>query len=288
MTNPTPTNPYISNKINLDSEMESGLPGPETIARFHDNDDVDGSAFAHHHTLGSRPTQAAPGNHRHNGADSAALFDDFLDPNNEVNPYTGATLAPYERGVSVPVGMKNHKRLGETFTSISDNTIFGSSNAIRVVGGHSYLVRFSFEGQGNADNQTVRLNLKVKENPHVIPPEGTAVAPPPLVLGVPTTTDPSVENSSYVGVESGPRTNDIWRVYVPEKNGVARFGMWWRYGSGLTSLQARNITFTVIDLGREEADNWRNLWYMMSRLLKVLRKMGGTHYVLGENDTYHT
>jgi hypothetical protein len=54
-------------------------PTPEEVNLFHLNSDKDSSALALHHTLGSGPTQAAAGNHTHNGKDSARLdFNDLL------------------------------------------------------------------------------------------------------------------------------------------------------------------------------------------------------------------
>lgn len=42
----------------------NGNPAKE-VADFHNNDDTDSSVFAHHHTLGRGPLQAARGNHSH-------------------------------------------------------------------------------------------------------------------------------------------------------------------------------------------------------------------------------
>jgi len=46
---------------------------PQEVNDFHLNSDKDSSVFALHHTLGAGPTQAAAGNHTHNGKDSAQL-----------------------------------------------------------------------------------------------------------------------------------------------------------------------------------------------------------------------
>lgn len=45
------------------------------VAEFHSYDDLDQSFGAHHHSLGAKPTQAAPGDHRHDGTNSLMLFD---------------------------------------------------------------------------------------------------------------------------------------------------------------------------------------------------------------------
>lgn len=55
-------------------------PSPEEVNAFHLNSDKDASPLALHHTLGRGPTQAAPGNHTHNGKDSP-----FIDFNNILN-----------------------------------------------------------------------------------------------------------------------------------------------------------------------------------------------------------
>lgn len=45
----------------------------EEVNALHINSDKDSSAGAQHHTLGIKPTQASPGNHTHNGKDSAFI-----------------------------------------------------------------------------------------------------------------------------------------------------------------------------------------------------------------------
>jgi hypothetical protein len=49
-------------------------PSPKEVLDFHTHSDRDGSPKAEHHTLGSGPNQAAPGNHTHDGGTSAVLF----------------------------------------------------------------------------------------------------------------------------------------------------------------------------------------------------------------------
>lgn len=54
-------------------------PSTEEVNAFHLNSDKDSSAGALHHTLGPKPTQAAAGNHSHNGIDSARIkFEDII------------------------------------------------------------------------------------------------------------------------------------------------------------------------------------------------------------------
>lgn len=50
-------------------------PSAEEVDTFHTNSDVDIRAEAIHHTLGVLPTQASPGDHTHDGSNSAALLD---------------------------------------------------------------------------------------------------------------------------------------------------------------------------------------------------------------------
>jgi hypothetical protein len=45
----------------------------EEVNALHINSDKDSSTQAQHHTLGIKPTQAAPGNHSHDGKDSVRI-----------------------------------------------------------------------------------------------------------------------------------------------------------------------------------------------------------------------
>ena len=44
------------------------------VNEFHNQDDVDTSDLAHHHTLGPKANQASPGNHLHDGVTSKKLM----------------------------------------------------------------------------------------------------------------------------------------------------------------------------------------------------------------------
>jgi hypothetical protein len=46
---------------------------PDEVNRLHQRDDVDKSAFSHHHTLGPKRNQASPGDHTHTGYTSRKL-----------------------------------------------------------------------------------------------------------------------------------------------------------------------------------------------------------------------
>jgi hypothetical protein len=50
-------------------------PTTEEVENFHTNSDVDLRAESQHHTLGSSPSQAAAGNHNHDGGNSALILD---------------------------------------------------------------------------------------------------------------------------------------------------------------------------------------------------------------------
>jgi hypothetical protein len=54
---------------------ENPKPPNQVVDDFHENSDLDARAEAQHHTLGPGPTQAAPGNHTHDGGDSALLLE---------------------------------------------------------------------------------------------------------------------------------------------------------------------------------------------------------------------
>ena len=52
-------------------------PTTEEVDDFHTNSDVDLRAESQHHTLGSSPSQAAPGNHNHDGGNSALILEGY-------------------------------------------------------------------------------------------------------------------------------------------------------------------------------------------------------------------
>lgn len=68
----------------------SQRPAPKVVSEFHSNDDVDSSASAHHHTLGSGANQASPGYHNHDGSNSVLLLDGITLTGSKS---TGAALA---------------------------------------------------------------------------------------------------------------------------------------------------------------------------------------------------
>ena len=60
------------NRVN---PMASSKPTTEEVDNFHTNSDVDLRKESQHHTLGSSPSQAAPGNHTHDGGDSPLILE---------------------------------------------------------------------------------------------------------------------------------------------------------------------------------------------------------------------
>lgn len=68
-------------------------PTPDDVNTFHLNSDRDSSRNAQHHTLGIGPYQASPGNHRHDGRDSAQLdFNDLLNSWMNIDGGTPSTI----------------------------------------------------------------------------------------------------------------------------------------------------------------------------------------------------
>ena len=54
---------------------ENPKPPAQAVEDFHTNSDVDARAEAQHHTLGPNPNQASPGDHTHDGGDSALILE---------------------------------------------------------------------------------------------------------------------------------------------------------------------------------------------------------------------
>lgn len=57
------------------SRDENPKPPGQVVDDFHENSDVDSRAEAQHHTLGPGPNQSSPGDHTHDGGDSALLLE---------------------------------------------------------------------------------------------------------------------------------------------------------------------------------------------------------------------
>jgi len=55
-----------------DAEKQSVVDAAQ-VRKFHAKDDVDAAVYSHHHTLGSKPNQASPGAHTHDGISSTKI-----------------------------------------------------------------------------------------------------------------------------------------------------------------------------------------------------------------------
>ena len=53
---------------------ENPRPPAQAVEDFHTNSDSDARAESQHHTLGPNPNQASPGDHTHDGGDSAFIL----------------------------------------------------------------------------------------------------------------------------------------------------------------------------------------------------------------------
>ncbi len=65
-----PGDPFGSRKTETQSKRASATE----VQDFHKQDDVDSSKLAHHHTLGTRRNQAAPGDHIHDGENGLLIM----------------------------------------------------------------------------------------------------------------------------------------------------------------------------------------------------------------------
>jgi hypothetical protein len=58
--------------------LDGKPPNPDQVAKIHERSDKDGGPKSQHHTLGPGPNQASPGNHSHDGGNSASLLADTI------------------------------------------------------------------------------------------------------------------------------------------------------------------------------------------------------------------
>lgn len=59
----------------VDPVEKKAKPTSKEVGDFHENADKDGGLKALHHTLGSSPMQASPGDHIHDGGSSKLLLE---------------------------------------------------------------------------------------------------------------------------------------------------------------------------------------------------------------------
>ena len=57
--------------------LDGQAPSSDQVAKIHEKSDKDGGPKSQHHTLGPGPNQASPGNHTHDGGNSAFLLDGY-------------------------------------------------------------------------------------------------------------------------------------------------------------------------------------------------------------------
>lgn len=65
----------FGSKKQADALTPNSKPNAQEVEDFHSNADTDVRPEAIHHTLGSSPNQASPGNHVHNGSDAPLLLE---------------------------------------------------------------------------------------------------------------------------------------------------------------------------------------------------------------------
>lgn len=79
-------------------------PSGVLVEKFHKNAAVDTRVEDMHHTLGSLPSQASPGNHDHDGGDSVLLLDGYTIVGSKASP---STVLPSIIAGLVRLGMKD-------------------------------------------------------------------------------------------------------------------------------------------------------------------------------------
>ena len=70
------------------TKKEDPSPSSNVVTKFHKNADTDVRKESIHHTLGSRPSQASPGDHTHNGGDSKQILEGFTIVGSKSSPST--------------------------------------------------------------------------------------------------------------------------------------------------------------------------------------------------------
>jgi hypothetical protein len=93
-------------------------PSPQESVNQHTQSDVDSSAKSQHHTLGTRPTQASPGNHIHDGITSPKLGPRQMAPGG--NGTVPALVLTGSKGGNV--ALTNLIAMLKNFVDFTDNT----------------------------------------------------------------------------------------------------------------------------------------------------------------------
>ena len=247
-------------------------PGPNKINADHDNDDVDGSPFSHHHTLGSRANQAAPGNHDHNGANSVALFSGFVD-------YVSEYYAPGD-GIGIADGLKfNNGRNSNAPTAVSADTVIRQGDWFAINRHHQYLVLANFD---------IRCATSVDIDAHIryrtvlmSAPEAALPVPPPsdVVLA----SDSSIDGGHEFPVMGDARwaSGNFWRLYNHGDNppGYIRFGL--SVAAGALSYH-KMAQITAVDIGTATNSRGGGLRHYLMTLNSILNRMGGEFTIVGD------
>lgn len=105
------------NSIDLDFTT-GNVPTAQESVRAHSSSDVDASRNSQHHTLGKGHSQAAPGNHVHDGINGAKLGLYQMDPAGG-KKITSLTLTGSKGG---NVALANLIALLKNFIDLTDNT----------------------------------------------------------------------------------------------------------------------------------------------------------------------
>lgn len=84
------SNRYSDQRRDPEPRPQEPDPSPpaDIVAKFHKNAAVDSRTEDIHHTLGPSPSQASPGDHRHDGGDSALLLEGYTIVGSKANPTT--------------------------------------------------------------------------------------------------------------------------------------------------------------------------------------------------------
>ena len=88
--------------------FDAKTPSPQDVYLFHNNSDRDSSPFAQHHTLGSKPNQAAPGNHKHDSYTTHDAGDIVWSISPNLKP--GWAWPDGQREIMSPICWRNSRR----------------------------------------------------------------------------------------------------------------------------------------------------------------------------------
>lgn len=253
----------------------------EEVNKFHDNDDVDGSKFAHHHTLGATGNQASPGNHRHDGADSSALFNGLVDYfyNYNTEPYL------YRNGVVVPNGvLYSNQPQGATasnYTGAGEKIVVATDDDYEVKSGEKVLIRFQAEvrvpGATSPQVLFARCRAAMQGRPPREHPNAGVLAPAPMPS--PTTSSTEIGVSYNILTGSVYDTITVEWEYTPDIN--------YRIHPAITLVHASGTAFDVRKASiRLISGGGYGLSTLLGHLMDTLAGMGANYGIRGDNGYY--